>query len=74
MIIKRALTGLTAVVVTVFSLSMLGIMWKLNKVSEEFGRISIVDHYKWSGARYCAELHMKEGLFDKFVLYCSESA
>ena len=74
MIVRRVMTGLVAVVVALFSLSMLGVMWKLNVSSSGLDQANIGDHCIWSGKRYTAELFMKEGVFDRFVFYCSESA
>lgn len=69
-VLKRIMTGLVALVVAVFSLSMFGILWKFQTVRMETLPIILAgDLLKWEGEHLAGEIYMENGALERFILY-----
>ena len=74
MVFRRIMTGVVAVVVCVFSLSMAGVLWKLNDVASEIRFDTKESGIVWDGLRLSAEVYIQDGKFERFVLCRRHSA
>lgn len=69
-VLKRVMTGMVALVVAVFSLSMFGILWKLQTVRMEALPIVLAEApLRWEGEHLIGEIYMKNGALERFILY-----
>jgi len=70
MVVKRFLTGLMALVVAAFSISVMGIMWRVCASRPRFENVTCTrDMVLWKGQAFAAEISANDGVFDRFMLY-----
>ena len=69
MLFRRVMTGLVAAVVCVFSVSMFGVMWKINEKAQAMRFSAVSDTLVWEGRYHNAEIEMKNGAIERFVFY-----
>jgi len=69
MTISRFLTGIVAGIVLVFSISMFGILIRMNSAAVSMEPLRLQDAVSWEGISFAGELRVKEGRFEKLTVY-----
>lgn len=69
MVLRRVMTGLVAATVCLFSVSVFGVLWKINEHVRTIEFAVDSDAFVWEGKYHGAEIEMKDGMFERFVFY-----
>ena len=69
MIFRKIMTGVAAVTVVAVSVSMVGVMWRVNRFADSIETVMHQPYRRWNSRNYACEVFMRDGKFDKFVLY-----
>lgn len=69
MYIRKVMTGFVAATIVVVSISMFGVMWKVNRCVRNLESGFPNSSKQWIGKEYVCEIIVKDGNFEKFVFF-----
>lgn len=72
---KRVMTGVVAVIVAGFSLSVFSLLWKLNGLQPDFSNVMYGEKLlRWESGDYIGEVYVEQGIIEQLVLYRKATA